>query len=1131
MTGKETQEECVGLGAALESFKEYEELVEIIKNLSRSLQDTNQHELAVERFRYVLDWYQEQPHLLDPFLEDFLRLMIENVRLETEVGLMHATTQLMTHLFKVRGPKVVVKYLPHEVDDLERVVTLLQAQDPQDNLTWETRYILLMWLSMIVLIPFDMSRFDDGTKAPIMERIMSCCKRYLSARDKCRDAAARLVASFLARPDARDSLLPSFLDWSVRNFVEKEASEADLMGALVATCAITKHGKREDLLQFAPVLMTKLQEAKIKESRNTIIRKFGLKLVQRLGMIFLKARVASWRYQRGNRSLSLNLVKSSGDGGGGEEVVKDEQEEEDEEYDIPDTIEDVIEELLVGLRDKDTIVRWSAAKGIGRVTGRLPAELADEVVGSLIELFSLREMDTGWHGGCLALAELGRRGLLLPGRLGQVLPHIQTALVYDEKKGSFSVGSHIRDAACYVCWAFARAYDPLVLQPHVADIARGLLTVTVFDREVNCRRAASAAFQENVGRQGTFPHGIDILTVADYFAVGSRSNSYLEISVFIAGYKEYSRALIEHLVEKKVGHWDTSVRELTAKALHNLTACEPQYLLGTVLPGLMDSAVGRDLHLSHGATLATGEVVLALSKVAASHGVSLPQYLGPGLVTRVEQLVDLMIEKHKLRGLGGEIMRQAVSNFIKNVSLSGLSVAGAVVTSWLEVLEENLACVEQSVQQSAVEALPAFLDQHWLTGGVLDNNRRDRTVDNFLSKLSGPEVTRRGFSSALGQLPGSFVRGREEDVIHGLIKASKVSEGTEKWAEARRDSVRAVGCLVTTCLPWLSSDLLPHVYDCFLLGLEDYTLDRRGDTGAWVREAAMAGVEAVTLGLVRGGANEIELSNLSSLVGQIMPYLAQQATEKIARTRGQAGRVFYSLLWASSPTGDSLPGIPRLDQLRRIFPQDIEINWTAEADTFPRFVQLLTLTEYLERVILGLIVSTGGLTERLVKNSSESLFTQLHRMTSDQLEAFTKSLLAVFKSNQKVDRVTVPLFKFLEQLLTSSCLENILEDSDHQFSFQLFSLCKTEISKCGDPNKIMSSADVFCQLLQASDMTTVKKCLVQLAIFLCHKFPRVRKSTAEKMYEAILTFSDRTIVPGKVLQFLLLLLLTFLYYR
>ena len=56
------------------------------------------------------------------------------------------------------------------------------------------------------------------------------------------------------------------------------------------------------------------------------------------------------------------------------------------------------------------------------------------------------------------------------------------ALVYDEKRGSFSVGSHIRDAACYVCWAFARAYAPEVLQPFVQDLASSLLIVTVFDR-------------------------------------------------------------------------------------------------------------------------------------------------------------------------------------------------------------------------------------------------------------------------------------------------------------------------------------------------------------------------------------------------------------------------------------------------------------------------------------------------------------------------------------------------------------------------------------------------------------------------------------------------------------------------
>jgi hypothetical protein len=60
-----------------------------------------------------------------------------------------------------------------------------------------------------------------------------------------------------------------------------------------------------------------------------------------------------------------------------------------------------------------------------------------------------------------------------------------------------------------------------VLQDSVHVLASSLLVVACYDREVNCRRAAAAAFQEAVGRLGTFPHGMDIIGVADYFAVGN----------------------------------------------------------------------------------------------------------------------------------------------------------------------------------------------------------------------------------------------------------------------------------------------------------------------------------------------------------------------------------------------------------------------------------------------------------------------------------------------------------------------------------------------------------------------------------------------------------------------------------
>lgn len=74
------------------------------------------------------------------------------------------------------------------------------------------------------------------------------------------------------------------------------------------------------------------------------------------------------------------------------------------------------------------------------------------------------------------------------------------ALYFDIRKGAHSVGSNVRDAASYVLWSLARAQSPSALAPHAQNLAQRLVAVSLFDREIHIRRAASATFQEYVGR-------------------------------------------------------------------------------------------------------------------------------------------------------------------------------------------------------------------------------------------------------------------------------------------------------------------------------------------------------------------------------------------------------------------------------------------------------------------------------------------------------------------------------------------------------------------------------------------------------------------------------------------------------
>jgi hypothetical protein len=185
-------------------------------------------------------------------------------------------------------------------------------------------------------------------------------------------------------------------------------------------------------------------------AKSSLLRKYLIKLTQRIGLVCLPHRSPSWRYVAQTASLSENMSTSSSQRLAPDHTVtailqpESLDDQEDEDMDVPEILEEIIEMLLSGLRDTDTVVRWSAAKGIGRVTSRLTSVLSDEVLSSVLELFSPGEGDGSWHGGCLALAELARRGLLLPRSFPLVVPVIVKVVLYFMHMNTYIYSHRIR---------------------------------------------------------------------------------------------------------------------------------------------------------------------------------------------------------------------------------------------------------------------------------------------------------------------------------------------------------------------------------------------------------------------------------------------------------------------------------------------------------------------------------------------------------------------------------------------------------------------------------------------------------------------------------------------------------------
>lgn len=1135
---------------------------------------------SVHKIRSIMDKYQQQGELLEPYLESIVSPLMQIIRTRTiELGfesdeileIIKPICIIIYTLVTVCGYKAVIKFFPHQVSDLELAVSLLEKCHGVNSVTslrqeskgeMEAKCVMLLWLSILVLVPFDISSVDTSIAssnelgelelAPLVLRILKFSKDYLSNAGPMRTMAGLVLSKLISRPDM-PMAFTSFIEWThevLSSGTYDFSSHFQLLGAVEALAAIFKAGGRKGLMGVVSTVWTdvSLLEKSGTAAHSPLLRKYLVKLTQRIGLTCLAPRSPAWCYVGRTSSLgenvSLNVSKRADQCSHDENIDSVKPEEsanclEDEAMDVPEIVEEIIEMLLAGLRDTDTVVRWSAAKGIGRITSRLTSALSDEVLSSILELFSPGEGDGSWHGACLALAELARRGLLLPMSLPKVVPYVVKALHYDIRRGPHSVGSHVRDAAAYVCWAFGRAYYHVDMRYVLEQLAPHLLTVACYDREVNCRRAAAAAFQENVGRQGNYPHGIDIVNTADYFSLSSRVNSYLHVAVYIAQYKGYLYPFAEELLHNKIGHWDKGLRELAGEALSALVKYDPEYFASFVLEKLIPSTLSSDLCMRHGATLATAEIVLALHRFDYD--------LATEKQKQVAGVVPAIEKARLYRGKGGEIMRSAVSRFIECISSSHLLLPEKIKRSLLDTLSENLRHPNSQIQNDAVKALEHFVRAYLVT---TNNEGASSITSKYLEQLTDQNVAvRRGSAMALGVLPYELLANRWRDVLLKLSSACMIENKPEdRDAEARVNAVKGLILVLKTltqerdcssiCCGEDGMSLYHLIKNEVMLSLfkalDDYSVDNRGDVGSWIREAAMEGLETCTYILCikdsKGKSHGVESVSErpnndvadnnqvvsffdANLATNVIGGIAKQAVEKMDKIREAAAKVLQRILYNKAIF---IPFIPYRENLEEIVPNETDLKWGVPTFSYQHFVQLLRFSCYSRSVLSGLVISIGGLQDSLRKASISALLKYLQPVETEESNdrrtrehMLSADMLWVLQQYKKCDRVIVPTLKTIEILFSKKIFLD-MEDQTPVFCASVLDSLAVELKGSKDFAKLYSGIAILGYI--ASLLETINaRAFTHLLTLLGHRYPKIRKASAEQVY--IVLLQNGNLVP------------------
>jgi hypothetical protein len=622
-----------------------------------------------------------------------------------------------------------------------------------------------------------------------------------------------------------------------------------------------------------------------------------------------------------------------------------------------------------------------------------------------------------------------------------------------------------------------------------------------------------------------------LLTTADYFSLGNRSDAYTIITWKIAKFYDYRRSIIHHLYTNKLFHWDINIRKLASKSLHGLVSEDIGYFCSSVLPNLMEMSLDiENMHVRHGAVLGVAEIVLAVAEIQQLSAIS-----DTNLAT-LTSLVATIEKKRLYRGRGGEIMRSAVCRLVECISIAKVPLIVKDQVKLLDSVDSSIPHPFETIQSDACVALNQLMVSYFPVGEKGPTPRlQARVVEKFVKiceTSDNPAVTR-GYALALGYLPPKLVAPSStvlSSILMCLIRSSRYDSlvGGEANAETRRNALLSLTRLVKQVgispgmksgypLVYLSTEQTLQIFDAFLLALNDYKTDRRGDVGSWCRMTAM---EALTYLLpLSVSSAELKAKLKEGLATKVVGGLLKQLAEKLDTVRQRAGYCLTSILQQKDP---HIPGIAAHEALVSALEacqsgdSPTRQNWSDPQYTFPKLIRAASINDagsiYFDNIISGIVLSIGGLTETVSKQASASLLQWAKEGDGSQREKLWNFLLGLLKRYRGSGRLMLPTLKTINMLLTHQLFDELIQSPGSNNMTCCQELLQEEEAGCNDVHRLFAIVDVSVSLLCASptEVSAKQNALAFLCRTLAHKYPRVRSHTAQQFYLYLLESSEET---------------------